>query len=278
MLARLDGRTQAADVQSAEAGVAAADAEVRQATAAFKRAETLFGQGFTTRRDFDQTNQALKVAEANAEAARSALATAREQLTYTDLRADADGIVIARQLDVGETAQAAATVFTIAWDGPRDALFDIYEGLLLGGPQAEPKAVTVALVADPTVTTRGTIRQIAPSVDARTATVRVKIALETTPPGMTLGAAVSGSAPVASPIATVLPPAALTTLSGAPAVWVYDPKTRTVAPRAVAILSYSTDSVVVKDGLEAGDPVVVGGTKLLRPGAVVALAEGSPSP
>lgn len=277
VLARLDTETQAADVQSARAGVAAADAQVRQATAAFDRSKALLAQGFTTRRDFDQADRTLKVAVAAAESARAQLASAEEAMTYTDLAADADGIVTQRLLDVGETAQAAATVFTIAWDGPRDALFDIYEGLLLDQTAGEPATIAASLVSDPTVATSGRVRQIAPSVDARTGTVRVKIGLDDVPAAMTLGAAVSGTGTVASAEVVVVPPAALTTAGGRPAVWVFDPASGVVTPRPVAVRSYRTDAVVVDSGLEAGDRVVVGGTTLLRPGEAVAVAEETAS-
>ncbi|WP_083463732.1 efflux RND transporter periplasmic adaptor subunit [Prosthecomicrobium hirschii] len=277
VLARLDTRTQAADVQSAQAGVVAADAQVRQTTAAFERSQSLFAQGFATRRDFDQANRAMKVAQANADSARAQLASAEETLSFAELKADADGIVTSRLLDVGETAQAASTMFSIAWDGPRDALFDIYEGLLLEGKAAEPVEIVVRLVADPAVMAKGAVRQVAPTVDAQTATVRVKIGLDEVPARMTLGAAVSGTGRIASPLVFVLPAAALTADAGKPAVWVLDPATRSVTPRAIVVRSYGADTVIADGGLSEGEKIVVDGTKLLRPGQTVAIAEETAS-
>ncbi|GGD94112.1 acriflavin resistance protein [Aureimonas endophytica] len=271
VLARLDARVQAADAESAKAGLASAEAQAKQAAAAFARAQSLFGQGFTTRREFDQADQAQKVAAAEVEAAKARLASALETLSFTELRADADGLVTARDLDVGETAQAAATVFTIAWDGPRDALFDIYEALLIQGH--EPPAVTVALLADPSVTTTGRIRQIAPSVDPKTGTVRVKVGLESVPAAMTLGATVSGTGTLPSRPVFVLPPAALTAEKGEAAVWLFDPASATVAARPVRVAAYRTDAVILDEGLQAGDRVVTEGTKLLRPGQTVRATE-----
>jgi RND family efflux transporter MFP subunit len=277
VLARLDTRTQAADVQSAQAGVVAADAQVRQTTAAFERSQSLFAQGFATRRDFDQANRAMKVAQASADSARAQLASAEETLSFAELKADADGIVTSRLLDVGETAQAASTMFSIAWDGPRDALFDIYEGLLLEGKAAEPVEIVVRLVADPAVMAKGAVRQVAPTVDSQTATVRVKIGLDEVPTRMTLGAAVSGTGRIASPMVFVLPAAALTSDAGKPAVWVLDPATRSVTPRAIVVRSYGADTVIADGGLSEGEKIVVDGTKLLRPGQTVAIAEETAS-
>lgn len=274
LLARLDPELQRADVQSAEAAVANANASVDQATAAFGRAESLFQRGYTTRREFEAADQALKVARANREAADARLASAREALSFADLRADADGIVTARQLDVGETAQAAATVFRVAVDGARDAVFDIYEGLLLEG--REPPAVIVALVSDPAVTARGSIRQIAPSVDPQNATVRVKVGLDTVPASMTLGAPVTGTATLPTRSSIVLPASAMTSADGEPAVWVLDPATGEVAMRRVEVAAYAADTVTLGGGLDAGESVVTDGTKFLRPGEKIANPDAGP--
>lgn len=269
VLARIDPQVQRAGVEAARAQLASAQAEVAQAASAFSRAESLFTRGYTTRREFDLADQSLKVAQADRASAEARLASAEESLSFAELRADAAGVVTARDLDVGETAQAAARVFTVALDGSRDAVFDIYEGLLLGG--REPPEIVVTLVTDPRITARGRIRQVAPSVDPQSATVRVKVGLDDTPPAMTLGSAVTGTAALPSAPVFVLPSAAMASLEGRPAVWVVDPDSGEVAMRAVRTLAYTSDTVTLDEGLRAGDRVVVEGTKLLRPGERIAL-------
>lgn len=271
VLARLDPELQQADVQSSEAALANAEASVDQALAAFSRTQSLFQRGYSTRREFDAADQALKVAQANRQSAEAGLANARDALSFVDLRADADGIVTARQLDVGETAQAAAPVFRVAIDGARDAVFDIYEGLLLRG-QTLPE-VTVALVSDRSVTAHGSIRQIAPSVDPQTATVRVKVGLDNVPEPMTLGAPVSGTASLPAQMAIVLPASAMTSMDGKPAVWVVDPASGAVAMRSVSVNGYTATSTTVVDGLQPGEQVVLEGGKFLRPQERIATAE-----
>jgi RND family efflux transporter MFP subunit len=276
VLARIDPKVQQADVESASAAAESAKADVEQATAAFARSQSLLERGYTTRRDFEAADQALKVAKANETSAAARLQSAEESLSFTELTAETDGIVTARELDAGEVAQAAATVFTIASDGPRDAVFDIYESLLLGG--RKPPEVTVALVADPSVKATGRIRQVSPTVDRQSGTVRVKLGLETTPEAMTLGAAVTGTGALPSESVFVVPATAMTSLDGNAAVWVLDPASGEVAPRAVTVAAYQTSAVSVSDGLKSGDRVVVGGTKLLRPGQKVALADEGDEP
>ena len=273
VLARIDPVQQQADVRSAQAGIAAAEAQVRQATAAFDRQKALLGDGFTTRSSFDQAERALRVSQASLETARAQLSIAENALSYTDLRADAAGIITARSADVGEVAQAAQVVFTLAQDGPRDAIFEVNESLLL--QPADGLAIDDALVSRPDVRTVGTIRQVSPTVNARTGTVRVKIGLDTPPAAMTLGAVVSGTGRARPITAFVLPWTALSSADGQPAVWRLDPGTRTVTLQKVTIAAYETGRVVIAGGLTAGETVVTAGTKLLQPNQIVEIATGA---
>ena len=58
-----------------------------------------------------------------------------------------------------------------------------------------------------------------------------------------------------------------------PAVWVVEPKSRTVSLKPVAVDSYQTGTVVVKAGLQPGERVVVDGGKLLSLGQSVTYDE-----
>ena len=56
---------------------------------------------------------------------------------------------------------------------------------------------------------------------------------------------------------------------GKPAVWIYDPATKTVALRPVAIGQFREDGVVVTSGVANGEWVVAAGVNKLRPGQTV---------
>jgi membrane fusion protein, multidrug efflux system len=278
VLARLDLRVQAADVESARAAVAAAEAQVTQAVAAFGRADSLLREGFTTRRQYDAADEALKVARANLLSSSARLVGALEAQSYTELRATANGIVTSRELDVGETAQAATTAFMVALDGPRDAVFDLYEGLLLEGNRrgGKPPEIRVSLTGAPSVEARGQVRQVSPTVNPQNGTVRVKVGLESTPAEMSLGSVVTGTGAFPLRQAVVLPSTALTALDGRPAVWVRDKASGAVAITPVRVARYEAATIVIEEGLHPGDQVVVDGVKLLRPGQRVAASEEIP--
>ena len=273
VLAKIDPAEQEATVSATLASVRAAEALLRQTQATHDRQVSLLDRGFTTRANFDQAEAAWRSAQSSLESANTDLDAAHEQRADTVLSSRVNGVVTARSVEIGQVVQAAEPVFTVAQDGPRDAVFDVQE-VLLSETSASPGVVALSLLADPKVTATGTVREVAPIVDPASGTVRVKIAIENTPPAMTLGSAIVGSASGAPRPRIVLPWQALTAAAGGPAVWVVDLGTGTVALRPIEVESYDVGTLVVRDGLEPGETVVAAGAQLLRPDQKVALAEG----
>ncbi|MBN8920320.1 MAG: efflux RND transporter periplasmic adaptor subunit, partial [Rhizobiales bacterium] len=269
VLARINPAEQQADLDAATAAVSAAQSQVRVANANFDRQKMLLSNGFTTRAAYDQAQESLRTAEGSLEGAQAQLGTAKEALAYTELRANAAGVITAVNVEVGQVAQAAQSAFALAHDGARDAVFDVYESLFFR--QFEGKKVQLALVSDPSVTAQGDVREISPTIDPKTATVRVKIAIDDPPAAMTLGSAVSGTASLKPEPRITLPWNALTAAGAKPAVWVVDPRTTTVSLRPVGVETYETGAFVVSAGLVPGDRVVVDGGKFLSPGQAVTL-------
>jgi membrane fusion protein, multidrug efflux system len=273
VLAELDPQEQEANLAAAEASLQAAEAQLRQTSAAFDRQQQLMGQGFTTRREYDQASEAFRTAQGSLDSARAQLALARDQLSYTKLRADIPGIITARNIEQSQVVAAAQTAFSLAQDGPRDAVFAVQESVFANAP--EDGKVGIALVADPSVRTIGTVREVAPTVDTATGTVRVKIGIDPTPPAMTLGSAVTGIARFKPRERVIVPWGALASLGGKPAVWVVDKQTKAVSMQPIVIEEYRVGEIIIRDGLKPGEIVVTSGAQLLRPRQVVALAGGT---
>lgn len=274
VLARIDPQEQQSDVRAAQAAVDAAQANVRQTTAAFQRQQTLLNQGFTTRREYDEAQQAMQVAQSSLDVAQSQLQNAKDALGYTELRAGAAGVVTAREVEAGQVVQAAQTIYTIAEDGDRDAVFNLNESALVVMP-ANP-AVTITLLSNPRITAAGVGREISPVIDPRTGTIRAKVGIANTPPEMALGAAVSGSVTARPRQAVILPWESLFSDRGAPAVWTVDRLTSTVALTPVTVLSYNSGTVALSRGLAGGQQVVTAGGQLLRPGQTVEVVPEAP--
>ncbi len=270
VLARLDSVEQEAELDSAKAGLQSAEAQLRQTTASFERQKYLLTTGNTTRRDYDQAEAAQRSAQAALDQAQAQVASARDQLSYTVLRANADGVVTALAAEAGQVVAQAQSIYTVAIDGPRDAMFNVHEWALANVDF--DKGLAISLVSDPTVTAIGDVRQISPAVNPSTMTVTVKIGLRDTPPGMILGSVVNGKGPMKQRKVFLLPWGALFEIDGNPAVWVIDPRNTTVSLTPVAVDRYNRGIVAVTGGLEAGQVVVTAGTQLLRPGQKVEIA------
>ena len=268
LLARLDPAEQQADLDAATAAVAASESQLRVATATFERQRTLLSNGFTTRVAFDQAQEGLQNAEASLQDAKAQLGRAKDALGDTQLRASAAGVITARKLEIGQVVDAGQSVFTLAQDGDRDAIFNVDERILLG--DTERGEVALRLLSDPNVTALGHVREISPAVDTKSSTVRVKVAIQNPPRAMTLGSAVAGTGKFRSVAQIILPWAALMAMGSKPAMWVIDPANNTASLKRVTIGGYEAGAVIIKEGLRPGERVVVDGGKLLSSGQLVA--------
>ncbi|MFG1428853.1 efflux RND transporter periplasmic adaptor subunit [Roseixanthobacter glucoisosaccharinicivorans] len=270
VLAALERTQQLSDVSAAKAGVAAAEASLREAAATYERQRVLLAQGFTTQPSYDRAKQALDGARAGLESAKAGLGTAEDALANIELRADAPGIITARNAEVGQFAAVGQPIYSVARDGPRDAVFDVFETLIGTSPQPD-RVVEIRLLSDPSVRAIGKVREVSPTVDAANGTVRVKVGLDGSAAAMGLGAPVSGTGRFAPRDTIVLPWTAFFTAAGKPAVWVVDPQRKTVSLRQVEVQSYGTGELLLNKGLSVGDLVVTRGGQVLRPGQFVAV-------
>jgi RND family efflux transporter MFP subunit len=270
LLARLDPDEQEADVAAAKAVVASNEAALRQVSAAFERQKELLARGNTTRRDYDQAEANLRSTRAQLDQARSDLQQAQDLLSYTELRSDVDGIITARNAEVGQVVAQAQPVYTLAHDGPRDAIFNVHEWVLNNG--TSDKDLAISLLANPSVRTLGDVREISPAVNPATETVRVKVGLRTTPREMTLGALVDGTGSLRTQKVVLVPWGALFDVGGQPAVWTIDPGSNVVSTKPIVIYRYTKDRIAVLNGLQSGELVVSAGVQLLRPNQKVEIA------
>lgn len=270
VLAQLDPRDLQVNVDSAQAEVTAQQARVKQTQAAFERQVKLLPKGYTSQSEYDNAQAELHSSRSALAAAQAQLADAREQLSYTALVADAPGVITARKAEVGQVVQATAPIFSLARDGDRDAVFNVYESLFVDPPVDQP--VTVALLDNPAIKATGRIREVTPAVSAQSGTLQVKVALQNVPASMPLGAVVSASLSGQVKPSVALPWAALTKDAKDPAVWLVDNDSK-VSLQKVNVARYLTGQVIVSDGLQQGQRVVIAGGQLLHPGMQVEIAE-----
>ena len=133
LIAQLDTDMLEAQVSSAKANVTVANANVAKAKATLSDAERVYnrnkelvGKNALAKTELDSSQTQLQIAKAGlsgAEAsvvqAEATLKIAETNLNYSQIHSPVDGVVINRQVDVGQTVAAslqAPTLFTIARD------------------------------------------------------------------------------------------------------------------------------------------------------------------
>ena len=269
VVARLDAADARNALNAARASLAGAMARLTEARNTVARYDPLLSRGFVSRVQFDRAVEARAAAQAQVDAVEAQVATAENNLAYTNLVADGAGTVTARGAEPGEVVAAGRMVVQLARQGGRDAVFDV-PGRIKDQASADAP-VEVVLSSDPKVRATGLVREVSPQADPVTRTFRVRVGLNNPPDTMRLGSTVTGSVHLGGTAGLQVPASALTASQGQPAVWVLNSKDNTVALRNIDVARYELDRVLVAHGLDAGELVVTAGVQMLRPGQQVRL-------
>ena len=205
--------------------------------------------------------------------ARANLAKAQEQLGYTNLRSDFDGVVMTVDAEVGQVVAAGQTAMTVARPDVREAVVDVPEDL--SGDLRPDSRFEVVSQVDPATRANGTEREIAPQADPATRTRRGRSTLENPPTNLRLGSTVTATLTTPTASRIELPASALLERDGKTMVWVVDTASRTVSTRDVRLAARNERAIQIADGLTPGTRVVTAGVNSLAPGQSVKLTEAA---
>ncbi|OAI43245.1 hypothetical protein AYO41_02435 [Verrucomicrobia bacterium SCGC AG-212-E04] len=273
ILATLDSYQQQSTVDAAEADVRDADAKFRNAASAFERQKYLLSRKSTPQSEYDRAEGSFRTAQSSLDAAKAQLGMARDALAQTILRADHAGTITGRKAEMGQVVAEGQSVFVLAHDGPRDAVFNVNDSVFGSQPVDRNIQVQINLVSNPSIHTTGNVREVTPTLSGAGGTVAIKVGLDEAPAGITLGAAVVGEALSGSQEVITLPASSLGSVAGQPSVWIVDPATSTVTAKAITVARYETNRVIVAAGLRPGDIVVTRGTQQMTPKLKVTITE-----
>ena len=119
LLARIDPTLQEQAVRDAQAQLARAQSQLIQARAEYNRNAELARDKFISASEFGTIEVNLSVAQAGVRSAQVTLDRAKQNLAYTNIYAPIDGVVVERNVDVGQTVAAslsAPQLYLIAQD------------------------------------------------------------------------------------------------------------------------------------------------------------------
>ena len=162
LLARIDPTLQQQAVLDAQAGLVRAQADLDRSKAEYDRNKTLYDQKVLTATEFTTAQYNYTVAQASVKSAQVALDRARKNLGYTEIYAPIDGVVVQRNVDVGQTVAAslsAPQLFLIANDlSQMQILANVDESDI--GQIHEAQDVRFTVQAYPNQTFTGKVRQV----------------------------------------------------------------------------------------------------------------------
>ena len=119
LLAELDPSLFNAALAQSEANLNSANAALRLAQTKEARTRSLVNKGFISQADLDTAVEELEAAKAQVELVKAQVARDKTNLRYTVIRSPISGVVVARNVDLGQTVAASfntPTLFQIAKD------------------------------------------------------------------------------------------------------------------------------------------------------------------
>lgn len=269
-LATLDPTVPRLALASAQADLANAQAQLTNAEATNKRQQELIKTGSVSQAQVDASVAANQAAQAKVTQARAALTKSQDQLSYTALKSDYDGVVASWNAEVGQIVSAGQTVVMVARPEIRDAVFDIPDDLMDRFHQGS--TFTVTLLADASLSAQGEVREIAPQSDPETRTRRVRLTLLDPSDAFRLGTTVRIVLSGKEEPRIEVPQSAILERDGKSSVWLVGPGSTAVA-RPVVLGPRTGALVSVASGLQPGDRVITAGVHSLSEGQPITLPE-----
>ncbi len=257
LLVRLDDASIRDSLTSAEEAVRASSQAFDQAERQVQRLKTLQGQGMTSMQALEDAEVRRNNAQSDLVAAKARVATARQQLRRTEVRAPFDGMVSERKVSAGDTAQVGKELVKVI--DPRSMRF---EGLVSADRMHELKigqAVQFRVNGYPQGDFTGRVRRIDAAANATTRQVEVIVdfvmsAAATAP--RVAGLFAEGRVATGSAQALMLPESSLVRAGDATFVWRLEGQ----AIRKVGVSLGERDArsggYPVLSGLAAGDRVL----------------------
>ena len=259
VLARLDNRDASNTLLNREA-------DYELAAADFKRKGELLRRELISAAEYDLAKAQLKSSQAN-------LANAKDQLSYTELKAPYDGTIAKIDMDNFQMVQANQAILVLQKDRNIDVVIQVPESLASKVTQFNPNSAFIPEVRfanNPAVAYPIRLKEHATQITQGTQSYEVVFTLArpqsmTVLPGMSAEVSIDISATEPSHITAIVPASAVLKrdVDGKHIIWAYSEKLGTVTQHAVTIGNVTTQGIEIIKGINIGDQVVVAGVQYL---------------
>lgn len=300
-LAQAQGRLrQLKEVQApvAEQALRQARTNLENANASYRRNTDLFGQGFIGQAALDDARKAQELAQAQVQSAQKQWDTtgqsgsdfavalqavaqaqagvdaARARTRYAQIRSPADGVLIARNVEVGDVVQAGKVLMTLSPQGKTQVVVDIDEKnlhLIALGQKA-----LVSADAYPQQRFEATLAYINPGINAQTGAVNVKLDVPNPPATLRQDMTVSVDIEVARSNHALVVASALVREADSTAPWVLRVQNGHAQKVPVKLGLRSGGLAQLLEGVQEGDLLLTSATAV-QPGDRVRTQNAKPA-
>jgi HlyD family secretion protein len=265
VLAHLNNSVLEPQVENLQAALEQARAEAELADAEYPRAQAGGASGALSAEETEKRRSSAVTAAARVKVASAQLDEAKARLARADIRAPADGIILTRTVEVGQTAMPGGdALFRLSKDGEIELRGQVAEQdlpLLKVGQSVDVRLTGTSKVYE------GQIRLLGAVIDPATRLGTVRVAL-TPDPNLRPGAFARAEVTVSNAERAVLPQTAVLTDDKGSYVLIVNSQNK-VERRAVRVSGMVQNGVSIAEGVVANDQVVATAGAFLQEGELV---------
>ncbi len=284
LLYSIDQQIYQANLQQALANLQLQQANMDKASKDADRYHELDRHDAVAKQQVDYADAALEVSKKQVAAAKANVASLQSNVQFSSIRSPLSGTIGISQVKQGTLVTAGNTVLnTVSTDNPMAVDFtvdqkEIYSFAKMKEEGTSPKdSVFTIAFGDDVYPYPGKIGLIDRAVDPQTGTLKIRLIFPNDKsrlkPGMNTTVRVKNTA---SKNATIIPYEAITEQLGEFYVYVVGDSSR-VTQRKVDLGTQIKDNIIIKDGLKAGEKIVVKGVQKLHQGSIVTAAASKPA-
>ena len=265
VLATIDRSVQSQQAAQLAAQVQAARADAALAQNEYERSQALVGRGFVSKADLDRKKAARDAAAARVNVAQAQLNATRAQIGRLDIRAPTSGLVLARNIEVGQVVSpGSGALFRLAKGGEMEMKARMSQQDLAFVKAGMPASVT-PIGSDRSFP--GSVWQVAPVIDptSRQGEVRITVPYD---PAIRPGGFAEAKISAGGTTAPLLPQSAVLSDEKGNYVYIINGKNQ-VERREVKIGNVDDQGVTIAEGLSGQESVVLSAGPFLNPGQKV---------
>lgn len=279
LLYSIDQRIYTANLEQSQANLQVQEANLDKASKDADRYHELDKHDAVAKQQVDYADAALEVSKKQVAAAKANVASVQSNVSFSSIRSPLTGTIGISLVKQGTLVTAGSTVLnTVSTDNPMAVDFTVDQKQIFSfvkmqqeGTQPKDSIFTIAF-GDDVYPYPGKIGLIDRAVDPQTGTIKVRLVFpnnkELLKPGMNATLRVKNTA---SQKATIIPYKAVTEQLGEFYVYVVGDSNK-VSQQKVALGRQIGSGVIIRDGLQEGQKIVVEGVQNLHQGSVITTA------